>query len=116
MKAILLLCLIAALNCDLMDTAFCLIENEKIRKTFSQVSDYIKKGNLYKCMTTITSKFNEIKSIVLNCVNKEQILKAQNQEFKAFGECMDIYKKYWTCLFKIQDIIIKDLNNQKNNK
>ena len=102
MKVILLLCLIAALNCDLMDTAFCLIENEKIRKTFSQVTDYIKKGNFYKIMTTVTSNFNEIKSILLNCVNKEPILKAQNEEFKTLGECVDVYKSFWKCVFKTE--------------
>lgn len=76
MKAILLLCLIVALNCNLMDTAFCLIRNDKIKSLVSQVIDTIKNKNFSKLIQIALSNFNEVKSIVKNCLDDEPALKA----------------------------------------
>ena len=75
MKAILLLCLIVALNCNLMDTAFCLIRNDKIKSLVSQVIDTIKNKNFSKLIQIALSNFNEVKSIVKNCLDDEPVLK-----------------------------------------
>ena len=66
MKAILLLCLIVALNCNLMDTGFCLIRNDKIKSLVSQVIDTIKNKNFSKLIQIALSNFKEVKSIVSN--------------------------------------------------
>ena len=99
MKAILLLCLIAALNCNLMDTAFCLIRNDKIRSVASQVIDTVKNKNFFKLIEIASSNFEEVKSIVLNCVNKEPILKAQSDnDWNKLNECRDYCGKRKDCL------------------
>jgi hypothetical protein len=78
MKAILLLCLIAALNCNFIDTAFCLIRNDKLRSLVTEVIDTVKNKNFFKLIEIAMSNFQEVKSIVLNCVNDEPVLKMQD--------------------------------------
>ena len=61
MKAILLLCLIAALNCDLMDTALCLVGNNKIRSFVSLVIDTAKNQNFFRLFQIALSNYKELK-------------------------------------------------------
>ena len=72
MKAILILCLIATLNCNIVDTAFCLIGNEKIRATFTDVVSAIKEKDWNKIFTTIVLNLSDIIDIVRECVTPEK--------------------------------------------
>jgi hypothetical protein len=58
-----------------MDTAFCLIRNDKIKSLVSQVIDTIKNKNFSKLIQIALSNFNEVKSIVKNCLDDEPALK-----------------------------------------
>ena len=71
MKAILLLCLIASLNCNLVDTALCLLQNDKLKSIVSEVIDTLKTQNFNKLIEIVLSNFSDAKSMVLNCLNKE---------------------------------------------
>ena len=71
MKAILLLCLIASLNCNLVDTALCLFQNDKLKSIVSEVIDTLKTQNFNKLIEIVLSNFSDAKSMVLNCLNKE---------------------------------------------
>jgi hypothetical protein len=58
-----------------MDTAFCLIRNDKIKSLVSQVIDTIKNKNFSKLIQIALSNFNEVKSIVKNCLDDEPVHK-----------------------------------------
>ena len=60
MKAILILCLLATLNCNFIDTAFCLIGNEKIQDTFTDVFSSIKVKDWIKMLNIIESNLSDI--------------------------------------------------------
>ena len=96
MKAILLLCLIAALNCNLMDTALCLIRNDKIRSLVTEVIDTVKNKNFSKLIEIALSNFKEVKSIALNCLNDEPILK--QQDWRDVAACRIACGKDHDCL------------------
>ena len=99
MKAILLLCLIAALNCNFIDTAFCLIRNDKLRSLVTEVIDTVKNKNFFKLIEIAMSNFNEVKSIVLNCVNDEPVLKAASEGgWKEIAACRIACGKDKQCL------------------
>ena len=109
MKAILLLCLIAALNCNFIDTAFCLIRNDKLRSLVTEVIDTVKNKNFFKLIEIASSNFEEVKSIVLNCVNKEPILKAQSEPWKEVAACRIACGKDKDCLIKCIKATIKEV-------
>ena len=100
MKAILLLCLIAALNCNFIDTAFCLIRNDKLRSLVTEVIDTVKNKNFFKLIEIAMSNFNEVKSIVLNCVNDEPVLKAASEGWQEVVACKVACGKDKDCLIK----------------
>ena len=64
--------LIATLNCNIVDTAFCLIGNEKIRATFTDVVSAIKEKDWNKIFTTIVLNLSDIIDIVGECVTPEK--------------------------------------------
>lgn len=103
MKAILLLCLIVALNCNLMDTAFCLIRNDKIKSLVSQVIDTIKNKNFSKLIQIALSNFNEVKSIVKNCLDDEPVLKEPG--WKEIVACRGVCGKDKDCLIRCIEAI-----------
>ena len=73
MKAILILCLLATLNCNFIDTAFCLIENEKIQDIFTDVFSSIKVKDWIKMVNIIESNLSDIIDIGKECLIPEII-------------------------------------------
>ena len=61
-----------------MDTTLCLIRNDKIKSLVTEVMDTLKSKNFSKLIQIALSNFKEVKSIVLNCVNDEPVLKMQD--------------------------------------
>ena len=74
MKAILLICLIASLNCNLVDTALCLFKNDKVKSIASGILAAVKENNFNKIIEIALSNLSDVKSIVQNCWNEEPIL------------------------------------------
>ena len=72
MKAILILCLLATLNCNFIDTAFCLIGNEKIQNTFTDVVSAIKEKDFNEIFNIVISNLPDIIDIVGDCVKPEK--------------------------------------------
>ena len=72
MKAILILCLLATLNCNFIDTAFCLIGNEKIQNTFTEVVSAIKEKDFNEILKIVISNLPDIIDIVGDCVKPEK--------------------------------------------
>ena len=77
MKAILILCLIASLNCSFLDTALCLFQNAKIRTIVSEAIEAVKAKDFNKLIQIAFANFNDVKSIVQNCLNGEPILQSK---------------------------------------
>ena len=130
MKAILLLCLIVALNCNLMDTAFCLIRNDKIKSLASQVIETIKNKNFSKLIEIALNNFNEVKSIVKNCLDDEPVLKEQSilpsvqteATWKEVAACRIACGKDKQCLIDcvkavsgIKEEVVREVDAQKIN-
>ena len=72
MKAILILCLLATLNCDILSTVFCLIRNEKVKTFATEVISKIKKKEWSTLPTLIFSNFNQLKDAVVSCIGQEE--------------------------------------------
>ena len=82
MKVFLILCLLATLNCDIISTVLCLVSNEKLRTVVLEVVDLVKEKQWSTLPFYVLAKFDEVKSIVLNCVrpDDEVILKDTVEE------------------------------------
>ena len=71
MKAFLFLCILISLNCNIIDTSICLIKNDKLRAIVIETLTAIKEKNWINIISTVLSKFEEVKSIVLKCLEPE---------------------------------------------
>ena len=71
MKIILALLLIVSLNCHIIDTTICLLNNDKLRSVVVEVLTAIKEKNLVKIVSTALQNFKEVKSIVVKCVEQK---------------------------------------------
>ena len=72
MKAILILCLLVTLNCDIISTAFCLIENEKIRSFAKEAISKIKNKKYADLPTLVISNFSSLKDAVISCIGQKE--------------------------------------------
>ena len=72
MKAILLICLIASLNCNLVDTALCLFKNDKVKTIASDILSALNEKDFNKIIEIALSNFSDIKTIVQNCLNEDE--------------------------------------------
>jgi hypothetical protein len=81
-----------------MDTAFCLIRNDKIKSLVSQVIDTIKNKNFSKLIQIALSNFNEVKLIVKNCLDDEPVLKEAG--WREILACRAACGKDHDCLIK----------------
>jgi hypothetical protein len=81
-----------------MDTALCLVGNNKIKSFFSLVIDSAKNKDYFKIFQITLSNFKELKLIFLNCVNKQPILKAEGSGWKEVAACRISCGKDKECL------------------
>ncbi len=81
MKAILLICLIASLNCSLVDTALCLFTNDKVKSIVSDILAALKESNFNKIIEIALSKFSDVKLIVQDCLNEEPVLRSSTAPY-----------------------------------
>ena len=81
MKAILIICLIASLNCNIFDVGMCLFSNGKIRSVVSEIFTAIKEKNWENVLSIAISNFEEVKTNAINCFDEEPVLQF------SFSEC-----------------------------
>ena len=98
MKAILLICLIASLNCNLVDTALCLFTNDKVISIASDILAALKENNFTKIIEIALSKFNDVKLIVQNCLNEEPVLSLKTANYPNPRKVCDPRIRYRACL------------------
>ena len=97
MKALLILCLIVSLNCNILDIGMWLFSNEKLRNVVGDVIKSIKEKNFVNILSLFLTNFNEVKSIVVNCFNDEPVLKYYNN-CSYCGRAGLPAPDYWRCL------------------
>ena len=68
MKSILILCLLFTINCNFIDISICLVKSDKLRAIIVDVLTSIKEKNWNKIILSAFLNFNEVKSIVQNCI------------------------------------------------
>ena len=94
MKAILVLCLLVTLNCNLIDTALCIYKNEKVRYVVGEAISAFKSKDWIKIVSLVLQNFEEVKSIVMNClddVDDEPVLKTPIEEGNlCLKKCKDL--------------------------
>ena len=80
MKAILILCLLATLNCNFLSTLFCVIGNEKIRAFATEVITKIKNKDWANLPLLLLNNFNQLKDVVVSCIGQkeEEVVLKQN--------------------------------------
>ena len=98
MKAILLICLIASLNCNLVDTALCLIKNDEVKNVVSEILAAIKEKNFNKIIEIALSKFSDFKLIVQNCLTEEPNLQSKTGTVPLPKKICNPLIKYNSCL------------------
>ena len=72
MKAILILCLLATLNCNFLSTLFCVIGNEKIRAFATEVITKIKNKDWANLPLLVLNNFNQLKDVVVSCIGQKE--------------------------------------------
>ena len=70
MKAFLVLCLIVALNCDVMSILMCLAANPKIMEGFTELINIIKEKETAKLFPWILKYGAEFASAIKQCLGK----------------------------------------------
>ena len=80
MKAILILCLLATLNCNFLSTLFCVIGNEKVRAFATEVITKIKNKDWANLPLLLLNNFNQLKDVVVSCIGQkeEEVVLKQN--------------------------------------
>ena len=84
MKVILILCLLATLNCDIISTALCLLGNEKIRTFAIEVISKIKNKEWDNLPFLVIANFSSLKNAVVSCISpkeEEVILKEDKDRY-----------------------------------
>ena len=72
MKVILILCLLATLNCDIISTALCLLGNEKIRTFAIEVISKIKNKEWDDLPFLVIANFSSLKNAVVSCISPKE--------------------------------------------
>ena len=110
MKAILILCLLATLNCNFLSTLFCVIGNEKVRAFATEVITKIKNKDWANLPLLVLNNFNQLKDVVVSCIGQKEeevVLKqslgdriascgnsCQNARPEDYNECVDYCTKH----------------------
>ena len=84
MKAILILCLLATLNCDIISTALWLLGNEKIRTFAIEVISKIKNKEWDNLPFLVIANFSSLKNAIVSCISpkeEEIILKEEKDRY-----------------------------------
>ena len=83
MRVFLVLCLIAALNCDILSTVLCILGNEKVHAVAKEVINAIKNKEWGSLLPIAFNNFNDIKDVVVKCLKSkddEVVLKDTREE------------------------------------
>ena len=80
MKAILILCLIASLNCNILEIGMCLFTNGKIISVINEIIKAIKEKNWGNILSIVIFNFEEVKTNAFNCFNEEPILQISTHD------------------------------------
>ena len=67
MKTTLILFLIVSLNCNIIDISICLLKSDELRTILIDILTAINEKNWMKIVSTALLKFEEVKSIIINC-------------------------------------------------
>ena len=110
MKAILILCLLATLNCNFLSTLFCVIGNEKIRAFATEVITKIKNKDWANLPLLVLNNFNQLKDVVVSCIGQKEeevVLKQRDADIitscyrtcgnarpEDYNECVDYCTKH----------------------
>ena len=87
MKVILILCLLATLNCDIISTALCLLGNEKIRTFAIEVISKIKNKEWDDLPFLVIANFSSLKNAVVSCISPKEEEIILKEEKDRYGFC-----------------------------
>ena len=87
MAPILILCLLATLNCDIISTFFCLLGNEKIRTFANEVISKIKNKEWDSLPVLVIENFSSLKNAVVSCIGPKEEEVVLKDEFDRYELC-----------------------------
>ena len=90
MRALVIICLIAALNCNFIDTVICIASNPKVSGFLVKVFELIKEKNLNELPSLLIANFSNLYQAVTECLNTEDdvILKSKPEELIPPTKCV----------------------------
>ena len=71
MRVLLIICLIAALNCSVIDTVVCIASNPKVSNFLVKAIELVKEKNFKELPNLLLSNFSNLYEAVTGCLDTE---------------------------------------------